>query len=109
MYDNFIKNITDSDFQKKILQKNCFILVDFWAEWCNPCKIILPFLKEIAEEYLNKLIVYKLNVEENSISSSTYNIKSIPTLLLFNNGKVIDKKIGAISKTELVKFLNSHI
>lgn len=104
-----IIHLTDDNFQESILKNKKLILIDFWAEWCNPCKIISPILDEIAKEYYDKICIMKLNVEKNSTIPSKYNIRSIPTLLLFKNGNLIDKKIGLISKTELIKFLEKKI
>lgn len=107
-----IKNLTDSNFQQEICndnKKNELFLIDFWAEWCNPCKIMTTILEEIAIEYHNTLKIVKLNIDENPITTKTYNIKSIPTLLLIKNCVVLSTKIGLLSKQQLQKFLNTYI
>jgi len=104
-----IIELTDQNFKEKVLQYKNFILVDFWAEWCNPCKIIAPVLKEIAKEYFNKIIIGKLNIEKHPKTAPIYSVRGIPTLLLFNNGEVLATKVGAISKLELKEFLDEHI
>ncbi|QCI24087.1 thioredoxin TrxA [Buchnera aphidicola (Macrosiphoniella sanborni)] len=103
-----IIELTDQNFKKEVLQSKNFFLVDFWAEWCNPCKMLAPILEEIAEEYPN-ISVGKLNIEKHSNTAPMYSIRSIPTLLLFYNNEVLATKIGAVSKIELKKFLDDNI
>ncbi|QCI20129.1 MAG: thioredoxin TrxA [Buchnera aphidicola (Brevicoryne brassicae)] len=106
---NKIIELTDQNFSEKVLKSKDFILVDFWAEWCNPCKILAPILNEISEEYSDKIIVGKLNIEKHPDIAPVYSIRSIPTLLLFRNGEVLATKVGAISKLQLKEFLNEYI
>lgn len=108
-----IKNLTDSNFQSEINnpnnKKNELFLIDFWADWCNPCKIMASILEDISLEYNNKLKIAKINIDENPILTKDYNIKSIPTLLLIKNGTILSTKIGLLSKKQLQEFLNTHI
>ncbi|QIQ42145.1 MAG: thioredoxin TrxA [Buchnera aphidicola (Microlophium carnosum)] len=107
---NKIVKLTDQNFEEKVLlNKKSFILVDFWAQWCNPCKILAPILEEILQEYSDKMIIGKLNIEENPNTAPIYSIRSIPTLLLFHDSKVLATKVGAISKLQLKEFLDEHI
>jgi len=101
--------ITDSNFKQEVLKSNIPVLVDFWAEWCGPCHMIAPAVKEIAKQYEGKLKVCKLNVDEAAMIASTYGIMSIPTLAIFKNGKIVEKVIGAVPKKELEKAIKPHI
>ncbi|WP_197094831.1 thioredoxin TrxA [Candidatus Erwinia haradaeae] len=101
-------HLTDENFDSIILNTEGLILVDFWAEWCRPCKMIAPILDEIAVEYKEKLIVSKFNVDQNPNTTLKYGIRSIPTLLLFKNGLLLDTKVGVLSKGNLNEFLNPH-
>ncbi|AEO08354.1 thioredoxin [Buchnera aphidicola] len=105
---NKIIELTEQNFKNKVLQSKNFFLVDFWAPWCNPCKILAPILEEIAEEYSN-ISIGKVNIEEYSNIAPMYSIRSIPTLLLFYNSEVLATKVGAISKIQLKEFLDEHI
>ncbi|UDG79573.1 thioredoxin TrxA [Candidatus Steffania adelgidicola] len=105
MSDTVIQ-VSDSSFKKEILQAKGLFLVDFWAEWCGPCKSISPILTELANEFAGKLTITKLNIDENPTTTSQYGIRSIPTLLLFRDGKVIGSKIGALSRGQIKEFLN---
>lgn len=104
-----ILNVTDSSFESDVLQSDSPVLVDYWAEWCGPCKMIAPILEEIAAEYDGKLRVAKLNIDENSDTPPKYGIRGIPTLMLFKNGNVEATKVGALSKSQLTAFLDSNI
>ena len=104
-----IIELTDQNFEETVLKKKGFMLVDFWADWCNPCKILAPILEEIANEYLNKIKVGKLNIEKNPKTAPMYSIRGIPALLLFHQSQVLATKIGAISKLQLQKFLDENI
>lgn len=106
---NKIVHLTDSSFNQEVLQASGAVLVDFWAPWCGPCKMIAPILDEIAIEYQGQLKITKLNIDDNSLTASQYGVRSIPTLLLFNQGKLLATKVGAISKTQLREFLDSHL
>lgn len=101
--------ITDSTFEQEVLQSQTPVLVDYWAEWCGPCKMIAPILDEVAREYSGKLKVAKLNIDENAATPPKYGIRGIPTLMLFKNGNVEATKVGALSKSQLSAFIDSNI
>ncbi len=102
-------HVNDLTFQKEVLEADVPVLVDFWAPWCAPCRVIAPTLEEIAEEYGGRLKVVKLNTDENSATALKYNIRSIPTLLLFRNGQIIDEMIGVVPKQTLKDNLNYYL
>jgi len=104
-----ISHVTDATFEPDVLKSETPVLVDYWAEWCGPCKVIAPILDEVAKEYGGKLKVMKLNVDENHQVPKKYNIRGIPTLMLFKNGNVEATKVGALSKSQLTAFLDSNI
>ncbi|CUX95931.1 Thioredoxin-1 [Candidatus Mikella endobia] len=101
--------LSDSSFKKDILQSKGTFLVYFWAEWCSHCKIIAPILAEIADELDNQLTIAKLDIEKNPLTAPKYGIRSIPTLLLFRNGKTIATRVGSLSKKQLKNFIESNI
>lgn len=101
--------ITDDTFDQEVLQSPTPVLVDYWAEWCGPCKMIAPILDEVAKEYAGKLKVAKLNIDDNAATPPKYGIRGIPTLMLFKNGSVEATKVGALSKSQLSAFIDSHI
>lgn len=101
--------VTDNSFEQEVLKSSKPVLVDFWAERCNPCKMIAPVLEELSGSYEGKLTIAKLNVDENHDITVRYGILSIPTLLLFKEGEVIATKIGAASKSQLMAFIDSHL
>jgi thioredoxin 1 len=104
-----IQHITDATFEQEVLKSDAPVLVDYWAEWCGPCKMIAPILDEVARDYGDKIRVVKVNVDENQAIPSKYGIRGIPTLMLFRNGAVVDTKVGALSKSQLTVFLDSHL
>ena len=108
MSDKIIK-LSDDSFEADVINAAGPVLVDFWAEWCGPCKMIAPILSEVAEEFDGKVTVGKLNVDENSETAPKYGIRGIPTLLLFKDGNVAATKVGALSKAQLQEFLNENI
>lgn len=108
MSDKII-HLSDDSFDKDVLQGKGLFLVDFWAEWCGPCKMIAPILSEVAEEFDGKLTIAKLNIDENPATAPKYGIRGIPTLLLFRDGEVVATKVGALSKGQLKEFLNANL
>ncbi len=104
-----IVHLTDSSFETDVLKAEGPILVDFWAEWCGPCKMIAPILDEIANEYEGKLKITKLNIDQNPETAPKYGIRGIPTLLLFKDGAVAATKVGALSKAQLKEFLDANV
>jgi len=104
-----IMHLSDSAFEQEVLQCPLPVLVDYWAEWCGPCKMIAPILDEIAREYSGRLKVAKLNIDENQQTPPKYGIRGIPTLMLFKNGNVEATKVGALSKSQLTAFIDSNI
>ncbi|HSG59114.1 MAG TPA: thioredoxin TrxA [Woeseiaceae bacterium] len=108
MSDNIV-HTNDGDFEKDVLQSEKPALVDFWAEWCGPCKMIAPLLDEAADDYADRLTVVKLNVDENPNTAQKFGIRSIPTLILFKDGNVQAQKLGAMSKSQLTDFLDSNL
>ncbi len=101
--------VTDSSFDTEVLQSATPVLVDYWAEWCGPCKMIGPILEDVAKDYAGKLKVAKLNIDENQDTPPKYGIRGIPTLMLFKNGNVEATKVGALSKTQLTAFLDANM
>ena len=108
MSDNIV-SLTDGTFEDEVLKSAVPVLVDYWAEWCGPCKMIHPVLEEIADEYEGKLKIAKLNIDENQQTPPRFNIRGIPTLMLFKNGDVDATKVGALSKSQLTAFLDSNL
>jgi thioredoxin 1 len=104
-----IVNVTDSSFEQEVLNADGPVLVDYWAEWCGPCKMIAPILDEVANEYDGRLKVAKLNIDDNAETPPRYGIRGIPTLMLFKNGNVEATKVGALSKAQLTAFIDSNI
>ena len=102
-----LKHVTDANFDEEVLKASGPVLVDFWAQWCGPCKMIAPVLDELAEEYAGKLQICKLDVDANPNTAPKYNVKGIPTLIIFKNGNVEAKKVGAMSKSQLAAFIES--
>ena len=108
MSDNII-HVSDDSFEQEVLQSEKPVLIDYWAEWCGPCKMIAPVLEEVASEYADKIRVAKLNIDENPATPPKYGIRGIPTLMLFKNGEVEATKVGAVSKAQLTAFLDENI
>ena len=106
---DFITNVSDASFEADVIKADGPVLVDYWAEWCGPCKMIAPVLDEIAQTYAGKLKVCKLNIDENQETPPKYGVRGIPTLMLFKNGNVEATKVGALSKSQLASFLDSNI
>ena len=108
MSDTILK-LTDAEFESQVIKSEIPILVDYWAEWCGPCKMIAPVLEEVAQELSGKVLIGKLNVDENSQTPPKYGIRGIPTLMLFKNGEAVGTQVGALSKTDLIKFIEDNI
>ena len=104
-----IKQVSNESFEADVLKAEAAVLVDYWAEWCGPCKMIAPILDEVSRDYADKLNVAKVNVDENQEIASRYGIRGIPTLMLFRNGAVVATKVGALSKSQLTAFLDSNL
>lgn len=100
--------VTDDSFEQDVLKAEGPVLLDFWAEWCGPCKMIAPILDEVAEELAGKVTIAKINIDENAETAPKYGIRGIPTLLLFKDGNVAATKVGALSKGQLVDFINEN-
>lgn len=101
--------LTDSNFQTTVLNSDKVAIVDFWAEWCGPCKAIGPMIEEISKEYDGKAVVGKVDVDNNPETAMKYGIRNIPTILFIKNGQVVDKQVGAVPKATLVGMLNKHL
>jgi thioredoxin 1 len=106
---DLIASISDADFETEVLHANVPVLVDFWAEWCGPCKMIAPILEAIAGEYEGKVKIVKVNVDQNPDTPAKFGIRGIPTLILFKNGEAAATKVGALNKSQLTSFLDSSL
>ena len=109
MSNEIIVHLSDASFEQDVLKSDIPVLVDYWAEWCGPCKMIAPILDEVAKEYAGKLKVAKLNIDQNEGTPPKYGIRGIPTLMIFKDGNVVATKVGALSKSQLTAFIDSHI
>lgn len=101
--------VTDATFEQEVLQAEGPVLVDYWAEWCGPCKMIAPVLDELAEQYGDKIKIAKLNIDENPDTAPQYGIRGIPTLMIFKDGEVAGTKVGAASKSDLSQFIDENV
>lgn len=108
MSDKIIE-LSDDTFEQDVLKSDLPVLVDYWAEWCGPCKMIAPVLEEVADDYSGKLKIAKLNIDDNPDTPPAYGIRGIPTLMLFKNGEVEATKVGAVSKSQLTAFIDSNL
>jgi len=104
----FVMNTSDADFEKDVLQSDKPVLVDFWAEWCGPCKAIAPIIDEVAQDYADKVKVVKVNVDSNTETPAKFGIRGIPSLLLFKDGNVQATRVGALTKAQLIEFLDQN-
>ena len=104
-----ILHVTDSNFEREVLQSNAPVLVDFWAEWCGPCKTIAPILDVVAGEYAGKLTIAKVNIDDNPDIPARYGVRGVPTLMLFRNGNVESTQVGVLSKSQLKQFIDSQL
>jgi thioredoxin 1 len=103
------KTFTDASFDTEVLKSEVPVLVDFWAEWCGPCRMMSPTVDQVASDYAGKVKVGKLDVDSNQMTASRYGIRGIPTLLLFKGGNIVEQKVGAIGKTDFQKMLDKHV
>ena len=104
-----VLHINDADFESVVVNSDIPVLLDFWAPWCGPCKMIAPILDEIAPEFAGKVKIVKMNVDDNQATPAQFGVRSIPTLLLIKNGQVVATQVGALPKTQLANFINQHI
>ena len=104
-----VLHINDADFESVVVNSDIPVLLDFWAPWCGPCKMIAPVLDELAPEFAGKVKIVKMNVDDNQATPSQFGVRSIPTLLLIKNGQVVATQVGALPKTQLANFINQHI
>ena len=104
-----VTNVTDSSFEKDVLQSSKLMLVDFWAEWCAPCRMLAPTIDAIAEQFADSAGVVKVNVDDNTATAQRYGIKGIPTLILFSQGKEVERVVGATSKDSISRMIEKHV
>jgi thioredoxin 1 len=108
-FEMSVNHVSDNSFDQDVLKSDVPVLVDYWAEWCGPCKMIAPILDEVSRDYDGRVQVAKLNVDDNQEVAAKYGIRGIPTLMLFKQGEVVATKVGALSKSQLTQFLDSHL
>tara|TARA_B100000787_G_scaffold160427_1_gene139456 strand:- start:361 stop:687 length:327 start_codon:yes stop_codon:yes gene_type:complete len=106
---NSISHLTDETFEEEVIQSNIPVLVDYWAEWCGPCKMIAPILDSLTDTYSGKIKISKLNIDDNQKTPQKYGVRGIPTLMIFKNGNVEATKVGALSKSQLTAFIDSNL
>jgi thioredoxin 1 len=106
---NQIKHVSDSTFESEVLKSPIPVLVDYWAEWCGPCKMIAPALDDSSTAYAGRMVIAKLNVDENQSVAAKYHVRGIPTLMIFKNGEVAATKVGAVSKSQLAAFIDANL
>ena len=104
-----ITNVTDANFETEVINSDTPVLLDYWAEWCGPCKMIAPILEDIASEYNGKIKVAKINIDDNPATPAKYGVRGIPTLMIFKSGSIEATKVGALSKSQLSAFIDSTI
>jgi thioredoxin 1 len=104
-----IQHVTDDSFEPEVLQSQLPVLVDYWAEWCGPCKMVAPIIEEVAKDYAGRLKVAKIDIDQNDKMAARFGVRGIPTLMLFKNGAVAAQKVGALSKSQLTAFLDSNM
>ena len=104
-----INNVSDATFETEVLGSSKLVLVDYWAEWCAPCRMIAPLLDESADQYAGRLNIAKINIDENPKVPSRYNVRSIPTLMLFKNGEPVGTKVGALNRSQLAAFIEANL
>lgn len=109
MASDLIKHVSDASFEADVLKASGLVLVDFWAEWCGPCKMIAPILDDVSKTYEGRVSVTKMNVDENRAVPAQYGIRGIPTLMVFKDGQLADTKVGAMSKTQLTAFIDQQL
>lgn len=109
MASELIKHVTDASFESDVLQPGSTVLVDYWAEWCGPCKMIAPILDDVSKAYEGKITITKMNVDENREIPAKFGIRGIPTLMIFKNGELVATKVGALAKAQLTAFIDQHV